>query len=1029
MNIGALNNRFISLFNPYDASTTPKLTNQLIEKLFTLITGNVSNTGFIECLNQPRFIQFIFDNLSTSSIDNHIILASILLQFKPEINHEQLEVLISRLVTMFEKSNDTIKQLILSDLRWSTLYYEDKLICSFFSPLVLKDLTIDHPYLSDIETELEKIKSLDGKEKYLRSFIPQFLLKIVRESKFRHQTTELVQTLLAFKEESKYLRFLLNEISFIESIDFEAPILKYFYYQDFKPDFTSLQNIIFTKFQIIIDDFSNIESLDDNQLDVLLTHFSLPSTFTGKEPKLKALRSKLCPSVCFDETVSFDSASKDKTTHVPSYYHRYSEQETRLRSFQNLKHFTFQHINEHLLRTVERLELKSETQITGSSKYVLKLTKPIIPQSSMHFLSRSGHDWSVELQLNSHGLQTNEPVILMKFGKKNKSATNPFIASGIQTCVSGVVSKVHNGSKVSIRIHNDSSFLKVKEETSFNLLVKLPESLQSYNEELSLLKKPIRLSTAAQPRSDLFLEVNCTRQQLTDCFKDYTIVSDTEDEHPKKRMKLESGSESKSGEGQLKNYTLSINGRTVTVDSVEEKTDEAPLNSQQLQVLVSALTNGLTVVKSIPGQGMKTIMSSILKALTHSQDPNTSSVLVLTKNNYLKQLLTYILVMDKTLDFFDILDIGNPQYENKLNEVANQLDQLQEEFQNDDIYQLEQTLKSKFKKFLHDLSDSSETNFTEVSERYPLKKHLSQSISAHDKDTIIKKYAAHFNRIINKFKIYQDLFLFSKFKNMENGSSYPSKLVFSDSLTKVKDMRFRTVIITDEWESDLSLVNVTSASILSSSVVFFQSSSTPNYLLPSKTIDLKIQYTKSNEIFKALSLWNPELEQETDISTADMEITAGIEYVELQSEETINFKKYYQNPQEREFILKLYQSLIKDHKDQNFSICIFTISETQKLLLQQLFKANAITDVLISLPHETRSTEFDIVILGTVRTTANSMTEALLFELLKQTRHKIYVVSHSNVIGNFNGVKLTKGLTINGTTKEDQKRITSLKDL
>lgn len=1021
--INALNDRFISLFNPYDNSV-PKLNNQLTEKLFTLITTNLANEQFIECLNHKKFLIYIFDNLSPSSIDNYIIVSAILLRFRPQINDEKLEIIVTRLVTMFDKSIEEIKLLIISNTKW-LFHYNNRIIESFFSPLVLKDVE-SHPYQSDLDLELKQIQTLDGKEKYLRTFIPQFLQNIIKQSSFKPQIAELLEFLLAFKDKSRYLRFLLDTLSFVEMIGINAPVMEYFYYQDTILDFTQFQNILFVKFQLVIKDFSKIEELEENQIDVVLQCYNLPIV-GDRTAKLKTLKKKLGIIKTYNNEISFNQLSKNKTISVSMDHPIHSREERMIRSFQNLKHFKMKELQEHLLRTVERFEVKADKKITGSSKYVVKPNSSLSLTSKTHILSSSVIDWSLDLELNSHGLKLNEQVVLIDLQKKDKSSTDPYNASGIQKFVSGTVVKIINNSKATIKIEGNFT-TDFFEEATYNLIVKLPESLEHYYDELELQRSLLKSSdtpwsevsfspTNVKP---LTLQLNCSIKQLSVAFPNYKFIAPENEEPASKRTKLSESSVSISAEDEVRNYKLVLDKETFKLQSKGDKTDEIQLNTEQLQALVSSLSHGFTFVKSIPGQGIKTIIASIIQSL--DLEDEEGPVLILSKNPYFNQILTYKLVSEHILNFYDILDLKNTQYEDKLHEVANHLDQLQEEFKNDDLYRLEQYLQIRFRRFLEELSTCDDLE--SVKDSYFLKSHLDQHLVTEDRVLLSKAYTKHFAKIVHKFKVYEDLTLFSKYKRM-NTDRYPSKVVFSERLSDVKDMRFTRVIVTEGSNSQIS--DILGSSRLhpencKSVLVFDSNMSLPDF----NTIALKAQYTKSNEVFNALKLIIPDLVHDQTQSSA-IDIHQGIEYVELQSEEVLNFKKFYQNATEREFVLKLYQNIMKEHKERNISILVITPSETQKLLLQQLFSTKNISDAIVSLPHENKASEFDIVILSTTRTSVNhDITEHLVLDALEQTRYKLYIVSHSNVIKSINGIKLSKGLTVSLNQK---KKINSVKDL
>ncbi|KAH3679673.1 hypothetical protein WICMUC_000813 [Wickerhamomyces mucosus] len=1007
------NDSFLDLFNIYSDSKI-KFSNKIISSVLELLS-KASTTTDISILNNDKFISYLIENFSRKSTDLHVLLITNILQFKPVLNNDQLSELVNRLIQIYGRGDDGNKFLIVKNLRY-LVEYDSEAINDLYSILIWRNLNEIDCLNNELEEEMKTLDRLTTKKKNYKLLVSSFLFKLANEyienkitKELKKQILEIFTYLLSDFKTRKYVKKLLDNLSFRVHVEKPVPsIFEYFY--DFPIDeltgseidlqdrlnqrILRLQAIVFKEFQVIVtlenlvptlQQFKNeqirlilarfgICQLDSKKLNLdLLLHYFADSQFQ--------LPSPYSLSSSFDITYPTSLSTKDFLT----------------RNYLNLRYSYIAQINDHLQRTVLRLEKKGNN-ITGSSKYVIKLNRFKISEKAQ-LLSPSSKRLECAFEIFgdiNKDLKVNDILALNNLVKERNK---PFKLAKI--------SKFNKKEVIAIFLED---YDNIDDYKSFDIAIKFPPNLKSTQHKLELAKSFIGKSlpnwiskgyersaynSLSEFKFDGETYLNTSVNQLTKLFPNHEIDNDAA---LIKKRKIKG-----SNDNTVNLLKLTINDEKINIKSSHEPTQS--LNEQQLKGLVSSIVQNVTLIESNPGTGQKVLISSIIGSF------NRKPILLLSKNNkFNEQLIRYILDA-KILSSSEILDL-NQSNESKIKELENLIIELMNLFHRNSIESLKLWISQKWIEFLEVIETESEQS--KIIEIYPFKSYKLPSLAAFDeKSVLVKQLSLHHKSISDIFIQYQTLNLLIT----QNKTQLKTRLIIASDIIDILDFKYSNIIVFQYSLFDnFDLYSSFFYNQIDRLILFGN-----EFGNLSNIIQLKDQFTKTSQVSKLLGHHDKFV-----IHNNSQVVIPGflnpIEAATLNSKEIHNFNNFYQNVEECEFIYKMIQ-YFHSNGFSSTRIGVFTTSQTQVLLLKEILEGNNINDVFVGLINDNSGIEFDIAIVSTVRTSIDhDITVSLIEKSAFLAKIGFYLITHKNVLDSINKrFQFKTGLNLVLKDKQDRK--------
>lgn len=512
------------------------------------------------------------------------------------------------------------------------------------------------------------------------------------------------------------------------------------------------------------------------------------------------------------------------------------------------------------------------------------------------------------------------------------------------------------------------------------------------------------------------------------------VISDIHlatDEQEQKRRKTDT--EITSSNDQIGPFMLNISGKELSLlGNTEDVSSLSRLNPAQLEALIGSLYKGLVLVDGAAGTGKRTLVAHMCN--NYLKNNLGEKTLIVAKNFvHLKSLLktmTEIGIEDQLL--FNISDQEGQisrvdTAANKLQKLLSQVDELAFGLGVEGAYgDSTETAQYFFKYYVHQrwLNYLTQLKSNKTSENifkaYPFSKYGKLNIPESESINVsLEKVTSHYTSIVKLFDDISKLapleFLKSTEDKINHLFSTQSKIVavtiddFIESAEKLQKMEFsfENLILSEasqltQLEALLPIILQTSYNPEKIVLLGDQGSYAPATFTPdlkqasdittslvkrlgglgSNIIHLSTQYNRKPSITHLLEFSYPGLTQDEGFKPqyiANAGLLNDIQYITIQGKTIEPIPNIFQNVEEAEFAIHLYQYLrLLGYPSETVSI--LTVNDAQAALLKEISAAKCgeslssddISHFAFGMPNistiqENRGKESEIVILSTVK--------------------------------------------------------------
>lgn len=556
-----------------------------------------------------------------------------------------------------------------------------------------------------------------------------------------------------------------------------------------------------------------------------------------------------------------------------------------------------------------------------------------------------------------------------------------------------------------------------------------------------------------------FLASGYTAEDIQKSFPDFQVT--IEDNDPKRRRT--NSKNAKSSLEQTSPFSVNVQGREIVLKENEYlKGYQSTLNSQQLQAVIASLFEGLIVVDGAAGTGKKTIVAEMLKGWSRlSGEPKT---LIVAKSE------THLSEQFEALSKIGIDSSSHFNFSDKLSQLSlakESLKRLESLLRNVDDIATATGVEGAY-------SDSVETglSFFKFHIRAKWIQYLSKVKNEKSSDTVLSEYPFHQYGSLDEAKddsieskmsvivkhyqsicqVFDELETWAPLEFLRSNNEIVN-YIFS-SKTKVigttVDELYRATKKIEKAGIVIENVIVSEASQLTQFESLFpifsqNSNSVKRFVLVGDTrslaptsfssqlssmfhlntslikrfkelrrsfINLDVQYNRRREITTVLEANYPNLVNQAseEFKVANAGILSPVQFIHVEGSETQPIQQVYQNVQEAEYAVQLYQYLrLLGYPSQ--SVSVLTSEEGQQALLEEVFSTRCgegeandeLSDFrfgypLISTVRNFRARESDVVIFSSVRSQIPD--ESFITAAISSAKRGVYILGSQELLEN-----------------------------